>query len=190
LLVTLGTGVGGGVLVGGRVLRGAHGFAAEVGHFQVDPGGPMCACGQRGCWEATASGNRLGELGREAARAGTAPSVLALAGGDPDAGLGEHGGQAAAAGHDDARALLDGYAADVAVGLVGLANIFDPERILVSGGLVVLGDVLLEPVRAAFDGRIEGAAYRPPVPIVAAALGDRAGIVGAAVLARDLVTRA
>jgi glucokinase len=184
LLVTLGTGVGGGVVSGGVVLRGAHGFGAEIGHFQVDPDGPVCACGGRGHWEATASGTALGALARDRARAGAAPGVLARAGGDVDAIRGTTVGDAARDGDADAVDLLHDYAVDVAVGLVGLVNVFDSELVVVSGGLVALGDLLLDPIRAAFAGKIEGAAYRPDVPIVAAELGDDAGLVGAAVLAR------
>ncbi len=186
LLVTLGTGVGGGVVSGGKVLRGAHGFGAEIGHFQVDPDGPMCACGQRGHWEAVASGHALGVLGRERAAAGKAPSVLARAGGDVDAVTGLHVGDAAQAGEPDAVALVREYAHDVAVGLVGLANILDPAVILISGGLVEFGGVLLDPLREWFKGHIEGATYRAPVEIVPAALGEEAGLVGAAVLARTI----
>jgi glucokinase len=185
LLITLGTGVGGGVVTRGEVLRGAHGFGAEIGHFQVDPDGPLCACGQRGHWEALASGTALGALGREWATAGAAPSVLSRAG-SIDAITGVLVGDAAQDGAADALAVVEEHARRVAVGLVGLANIFDPERIVVSGGLVELGDVLLTPLRAAFDGRLEGAAHRPPVPIVEAELGGRAGVMGAAVLARAL----
>ena len=186
LLITLGTGVGGGVVTRGEVLRGAHGFGAEIGHFQVDPDGPLCACGQRGHWEAMASGTALGALGREWALAGAAPSVLARAAGAVHDITGVMVGDVAQAGADDAVAIVEEYARRVAIGLVGLVNIFDPERVVVSGGLVELDDVLLRPLRAAFDGRIEGAAYRPAVPIVAAELGGQAGVVGAAVLARDL----
>jgi glucokinase len=186
LLVTLGTGVGGGIVIGGEVFRGAHGFGAEIGHFQVDPEGPLCACGERGHWEAVASGNRLGELGRARAADGGAPSVLARAGGDPMAVTGVHVGDAAQAGEPDAVAIVRAYAQQVAVGLVGLANILDPEVILVSGGLVELGDVLLDAIREWFDGHLEGAGYRTPVEIRAAALGEDAGVVGAAILARAL----
>jgi glucokinase len=186
LLITLGTGVGGGIVTRGEVLRGAHGFGAEVGHFQVDPDGPLCACGQRGHWEAVASGTALGALAREWAAAGAAPSVLARAGGVAADITGVVVGDAARDGADDAVAVIGEYARYVGIGLVGLVNIFDPELVVVSGGLVGLGDVLLEPLRAAFDGRIEGAPHRPEVPIVAAELGPRAGVVGAAVLAREL----
>jgi len=186
LLITLGTGVGGGVVTRGEVLRGAHGFGAEIGHFQVDPHGPLCACGQRGHWEAVASGTALGGLGREWAAAGAAPSVLARADGAVEGITGVLVGDVAQEGAEDAVAILEEYARRVAIGLVGLVNIFDPERVVVSGGLVELGDVLLGPLRAAFDGRIEGAAHRPAVPILPAELGGRAGVVGAAVLAREL----
>lgn len=187
LLITLGTGIGGGVVTRGEVLRGAHGFGSEIGHFQVDPDGPLCACGQRGHWEALASGTALGALGREWAAAGAAPSVLARASGSIDDITGILVGDVAQSGAADAIAIVDEYARRVAIGLVGLVNIFDPERVVVSGGLVELDDVLLAPLRLAFDGRIEGAAHRPAVPILAAELGGRAGVVGAAVLARELV---
>jgi glucokinase len=186
LLVTLGTGIGGGVVVGGKVMRGAHGFGAEIGHFQVDPNGPECVCGEVGHWEAVASGNALGALGRAHAAAGTLPSVLALVNGDVDAIRGVHVGDAAQSGAPDAVALLREYAHHVAVGLVGLANILDPQVILISGGLVELGSALFEPLREWFDGHIEGARYRTGIEILPAALGEEAGVVGAAVLARAL----
>ena len=110
LCITLGTGVGGGVVTGGRVLRGAHGFAAEVGHFQIDPNGPMCACGERGHWEAIASGTALGRLGARARRGRDAPSVLARVDGVVDAITGVHVGDAAQAGEADALALVHEYA--------------------------------------------------------------------------------
>lgn len=186
LMITLGSGIGGGIVARGRVIRGAHGFAAEVGHFQIDPDGPMCACGQRGHWEAFASGHALGRMGRQWAREGRAPGVLARAGGDADAVTGVHVGDSAQAGEPDGRALLGEYASHVAVGLAGLANILDPERIVISGGLVELGDTLLAPVRDAFAGCIEGAEYRPMIRIVPAELGEHAGVIGAAARARDL----
>jgi glucokinase len=185
LLITLGTGVGGGVISNGRLLRGAHGFAAEVGHWQFDPAGPACACGEIGHWEAMASGTALGRTGRERARSGDAPGVLARAGGDADRVNGVMVGDSAQAGEPDGVAILEEFAHMVALGLAGLANILDPEIIVVSGGLVELGDALLVPLRAAFHSHIEGAAHRPGIQIVAGELGDAAGVVGAAALARD-----
>jgi glucokinase len=186
LVITLGTGIGGGIITDGRVARGAHGFAAEVGHWQFDPHGPECACGEIGHWEALASGGALGALARARAAAGEAPNVLARAGGDLRAVTGLEVGESATAGEADGRDILERYARQVALGFAGLTNILDPELIVVSGGLVELGDVLLKPLRDAFSAHLEGAPYRPEVPIVAAALGERAGVVGAAALARQL----
>jgi glucokinase len=186
LVITLGTGIGGGIITDGRVARGAHGFAAEVGHWQFDPHGPECACGEIGHWEALASGGALGALARARAAAGDAPNVLARAGGDLRAVTGVEVGDSATAGEADGRDILERYARRVALGFAGLTNILDPEIIVVSGGLVELGDVLLKPLRDAFSAHLEGAPYRPEVPIVAAALGERAGVVGAAALARQL----
>ena len=186
LVITLGTGIGGGVICGGQILRGAHGFAAEVGHWQFDPKGPECACGEWGHWEAAASGPALGALARAAAAAGDAPKVLARAGGDLRAVTSVEVADAASAGDADGVRILEAYARRVALGFAGLANILDPEVIVVSGGLIELGDLLLAPLRDAFGAHLEGAPYRPEVPIVRAALGERAGVVGAAALARQL----
>jgi glucokinase len=184
LLITLGTGIGGGIIANGALYRGGHGFSAEVGHFTVEPDGPLCACGERGHWEAVASGTALGRMAREAAVLGDAPNILQLAGGQVEAITGHYVTQAALAGAPDAHHLLERYAHNVALGLAGLANILDPTLIVVSGGLVELGDLLLAPVRRSFEGRIEGADLRPSPGIVAATLGDRAGMIGAAALAR------
>jgi glucokinase len=185
IVVTLGTGIGGGVLVGGTVLRGAHGFAAEVGHFQIDPDGPMCACGERGHWEAMASGSALGLMAREAATRGELPSVLHAVDGEVDTIRGPHVSDAARSGAADAIALVDAYCFNVAIGLVGLANVFDPAVIAIAGGLVNDGDLYLDPIRAHFLGHIEGARYRPTPAIVPAQLGERAGVIGAAMVALD-----
>lgn len=185
LVITLGTGIGGGVIVDGRVLRGANGFAAEVGHFQIDPAGPMCACGEVGHWEAMASGSALGQMARDAAAAGNAPSILERAGGRIDAIVGHHVSDAASVGAPDALVLVDQYSLNVAIGLVGLANIFDPSVIAISGGLVNDGEIFLEPVRRHFLGRIEGAEYRVTPEILPAAMGERAGVIGAGLLALD-----
>jgi glucokinase len=187
LVVTLGTGIGGGLIVNGEEYRGGHGMAAEIGHFRVDPDGPLCACGEPGHWEAVASGTALGRRAREWAARGDAPNVLALAGGNVDGITGHEVGRAAAAGGDDALAILAEHAGDVAVGLGGLINILDPEAVVISGGLIDLGDHLLGPLRAALPGHVEAAARRPMPPVLPAALGEHAGAVGAAALARTLL---
>jgi glucokinase len=184
LMVTLGTGIGGAIVVDDRVLTGAHGFAAEVGHMVVDPTGPPCPCGRRGCWERFASGSGLGRLAREAAHAGSLGSVVALAGGDPEDVRGEHVTGAALAGDEGARSVVEELGRWVALGLANLTALLDPTRIVVGGGLAEAGELLLEPTRRAFAGIVHGGASRPPVEIVAAELGERAGAVGAALAAR------
>jgi glucokinase len=186
LLVTLGTGIGGGLLLDGHLYRGAHNFGGEIGHFTVDASGPMCACGERGHWESIASGTALGRMARDLVARGGGQGVIAAAGGDRDAVTGIDVGHAAARGDGDALALLAQYADNVALGLAGLANVLDPERIVIAGGLVELGPLLFGPLKDAFGRHLEGLEYRPEIEIVPAQLGERAGAVGAAVLAREL----
>jgi glucokinase len=185
LLVALGTGIGGGLVVGGRLARGANGYAGEIGHMVVDPNGPPCPCGQRGCWERYASGGGLGRLGREAAEAGLAPGVVALAGGEPDRVRGEHVTDAAEAGDPGALAILDTFAGWLALGLGNLTNVLDPSRIVLGGGLVEDAALWIDATRAAFPAHVVGASARPQVQIVTAMLGARAGAVGAALVARQ-----
>jgi glucokinase len=184
VVVTLGTGIGGGLVVNKQVTRGAHGFAGEIGHMVVDPSGPSCPCGKRGCWERFASGSGLGRLAREAAHAGRLDEVLRAVGGDPEAVRAEDVTAAAAAGDATAQAVLEELGWWLALGLANLANLLDPSLFVLGGGLVDALDLVLEPVRAAFDELVEGRHRRPEVMICLASLGERAGAIGAAVLAR------
>jgi glucokinase len=183
VIVTLGTGIGGGIVCGGEIYRGANGFAGEVGHMVVDPNGPPCPCGQQGCWERFASGSGLGRLAREAALAGRARRVVELAGGDPEAVRGEHVSQALGEGDEEARAIMAQFAWWLALGLVNLVNIFDPDALVIGGGLIAAGDALFDPARLAFAELLTARSVRPAVPLVPAALGTDAGAIGAAFLA-------
>ncbi|MDQ6798642.1 MAG: ROK family protein [Actinomycetota bacterium] len=187
ILVTQGTGIGGGIIVGGRVHRGANGFAGEIGHMVVDPQGPPCPCGQRGCWERFASGSGLGRLGREAAaRPGTgtgAGRMVELAGGEVEAIRGEHVTAALGEGDTQAAEVMERFAWWTALGLANLANIFDPQVFVLGGGLAMAGEAFLAPTRAAFHDLLMGADWRPAARIVAPELGHRAGAIGAAGLA-------
>lgn len=182
VLVTLGTGIGAGIVLGGRLYRGAHGFSGEVGHMVVDPNGPPCVCGGRGCWERYASGSGLARLAREAAVGGRAPGLVARAGGDPDLVRGEHVTVAAAAGDEGAAAVLRDFAWWLALGLSNLANIFDPECFVIGGGLIEAGALVLPPVRQHLGDLIEARDHRPEVEVLPAQLGERAGAIGAALL--------
>lgn len=183
ILVTLGTGIGGGIVADGHLYRGANGFGAEMGHMVVCPDGPPCSCGQRGCWEQYASGNGLGRLGRDAVAAGEAPRLVELAG-SADAVRGQHVVQAATEGDAGAKTVIERFAWWLARGLANLANIFDPQAFVVGGGLVAAGDVILAPTREVFPGLVMAADHRPEIPIVPAQLGEDAGAIGAATVAR------
>lgn len=185
VLVTLGTGIGAGIIAGGRLYEGASGFAGEPGHMVIDPSGPPCPCGRRGCWERFASGSGLGRLARDAAAAGRAPAVVARAGGDPEAVRGEHVTEAALAGDSDALAILRELAWWLALGLANLVDLLDCELIVIGGGLAEAGESLLGPVREAFADLVLAADHRPPVRIVAASFGAEAGAIGAALLASE-----
>jgi glucokinase len=186
ILVTLGTGIGAGIVVGGTIVRGANGFAGEPGHMVVDPDGPHCPCGRRGCWERYASGSGLGRLARDAAMAGRLDVVVALAGGDPEGVRGEHVTAAARDGDPEAIDVMADFGWWVALGVANLVNILDPEMVVIGGGLVEAGELLLAPVRAAFQDLVMSAAHRPPVQIVPAVLGEHAGAIGAALLSAVL----
>ncbi len=189
VLVTLGTGIGAGVVVGGSVQLGAHGFAGEPGHMVVLADGPRCDCGGRGHWEVFASGRGLGRLGREAAAAGRTDAVLAGAGGVVAAIRGEHVVAAAREGDAGALAVIDRFSWWVALGLANLADVLDPGLFVLGGGLVTDADLLLDPVRAHFHQHVMAQAHRPEAPIVAATLGERAGAIGAALEARRALAR-
>ena len=181
LMVTVGTGVGGGVVTGGRLLRGAYGVAAEIGHLCVVPDGLPCGCGNRGCLESYASGTAL----VRAARAAPGPALLAAAGGDPAAITGPMVTAAALAGDEVAVALIADLGRWLGHGIASLAAVLDPGIVVVGGGVAEAGDLLLDPVRAAFERELSGGGYRPRAAIVPAVLGNRAGMIGAADLARE-----
>lgn len=183
LCVTLGTGIGGGFVFDGRPYRGAHGGAAEIGHMLVDPDGPLCGCGRRGCWEQYASGLALERMAREALRFQpdhvlhahlsrgeiTGPAITAAA----------RGGDALAKG------VIDEMARWVGWGFASLVNLLEPERIAVGGGIAREWDILQETALRAMSDRTEATDHRRLPDVVPASLGPDAGIVGAALLLLD-----
>ena len=136
VMVTLGTGIGGGIVMDGRVQVGSAGFAGEIGHMVVDPAGPPCPCGRRGCWERFASGAGLGVLAREAALAGRLGEVVRLAGGDPESVRGEDVSAAAAAGDPAAQQVIREVGGWIGFGLANLAAVLDPACFVLGGGVV------------------------------------------------------
>jgi glucokinase len=184
LAVTVGTGIGGGIVADGELLRGAHGFAAEIGHIIVEPDGPPCGCGNRGCWEQVASGRALGRLARAEVEREPAGRIAALAGGAEASG--RHVSEAAREGDPAAAAIFATVGRRLGEGIAGLVNILDPEVVIVGGGVAEEGAVLLEPAREAFLDAVEAPEHRPEVPILAATLGNDAGAIGAAALGLGL----
>jgi glucokinase len=183
LLVTMGTGIGGGIVIQGKLFRGAYGFAAEIGHIIVEPGGPLCGCGNLGCWEQVASGRAIGRLGRRAAMDHPQTLMVELAGGDPDKVDGRVVTAAAKRGDPVATHVLAEVGRRLGEGIGGLVNVLDPDVVVVGGGAVEAGDLILTPARRSFVETVEAPRHRPDVPIVAAAMGNDAGAVGAADLA-------
>ena len=187
VMVTLGTGIGGGLLIDGAIERGRFGIAGEFGHMQVVPEGLRCECGNRGCWEQYASGNALVREARSLILAGSPVTVdlLASAGGTVDGLTGPVITQAAKEGDAIARELLADVGRWLGVGMANIAAAFDPGTFVVGGGVSAAGDLLLGPAREAFERQLTGRGYRPPARIVAAKLGNNAGLIGAADLARN-----
>jgi glucokinase len=184
-LLTLGTGIGGGIVVDGRLVRGAGGGAGEWGHMVVDLDGPPCPCGNAGCLEALVSGTALGQSGARVAAA------------TPDSGL----GRALAAGREITGMLVTELAHDgdrsardvvanmgiyLGVGIANITNILNPEAVVVGGGAIAAGDLLLEPARRTVAERAL-APSRDQVRIVPTRFGDASGMMGAALLAMDLL---
>ncbi|GCD91754.1 ROK family protein [Nocardioides sp. LS1] len=183
VMVTLGTGIGGALVLGGRVHRGRNGMAGEFGHMQVVPDGQPCECGNRGCWEQYSSGNALVRFAR--ARIGHEPTVLEeLCHGNPDLLMGPMVTDAAEAGDLVARQAFGSVGEWLGVGVANLVAAFDPDCVVVGGGVSAAGDRLLEPARSALVRSLVGGGQRVVPPLVRAALGPEAGVVGAADLAR------
>ena len=173
--LTLGTGVGGGLIVSGRLLTGARGFAGEIGHMVLDPGGPQCACGQRGCLEALV-GTRAFIEGYSAA-GGRAPVGVTV---DPP-----WIEKQARQGDPAALRVFEQVGYWLGTALINLANLLDPEVFVLGGGLAKAGDLLFEPVRRRLkEGSM--AAAQPPA-VLPARLGEKAGVVGAALEALDVL---
>lgn len=171
---TVSTGIGGGIIVGGRLLHGVHGYAGELGHLMIEADGPPCSCGGRGCLEALASGTAIARLARERLAAGE-PSRLT-----PDATAADVFA-AAAAGDRLAASVVERAMWRLGIGVVNALHLFDPALVILGGGVTNAGRLVFDPVERAV-ARLAMPAFRQ-TPVVRAALGDDAGLYGAAVLA-------
>ena len=185
LFVTIGTGVGGGIVHRGTVLRGGFGAAAEVGHIRVVPDGRLCGCGQRGCLEQYASGTALVNDARARVGSGDAQvEPLLRVAGDAAAITGQMVTALAQEGDPMCVDLLRDVGQWVGEGLATLAAVLDPSVIAIGGGVADAGDLLLDPVRRAFEDHLPAREHRKIAEVRLAALGNEAGLIGAADLAR------
>ncbi len=184
VLLTVGTGIGGGIIINGKLYSGPCGSAGEVGHMTIDVNGPRCNCGNIGCWELLASGTAMAKEAIRRIKQGEKSSLTKLVGGQIENITAETVSLAAQDGDSLALEVILKAATYLGVGMVNLVNIFNPEMIIVGGGVAQMGDLLLEPARRVVKER----AFRlsaQAVRIVPAQLGDDAGVLGAAVFARQ-----
>lgn len=184
VLITVGTGIGGGLVLGGQIYRGPTGRGAELGHIVLNPDGPLCGCGNHGCFEAYASGSALTRMGREAA-ADDPDGLIARLGAEQGGVTGQTVTAAATQGDAVAQDLFGRLGRWLGVGIASLANIFELEAVVVGGGVVGTGDLLLEPARRAAREFAYAPQARRTVPILPAVYGGDAGMIGAALLALE-----
>lgn len=182
-MVTIGTGIGSGFVVDGRLLRGASGAAAEIGHTVVDPSGPLCECGLKGCLEQFASGLAIARWARQSVADDPQSAILTFAG-SVDQITAEHVGKAAREYDETARAVLRRAGLALGVGLSNIANIFDPEVIVLAGSVTRAGEAFLGPARDRFASMTD-AQRRRPMRLELSSLEGDAGILGAAALALE-----
>jgi glucokinase len=186
LMLTVGTGIGGGIVVNGELYRGAFGIAAEIGHIRVVPEGHLCGCGARGCFEQYGSGNALMRHAREAIAASPdiARNLLSRGDGTLEGLTGKAITDAARDGDAVALAAFNTTAQWLGAGIASLSVVLDPECVVIGGGVIDAGDILLNPTRAALEQAMPFAGKHPYPEIIAAQLGNEAGLVGVADLAR------
>lgn len=186
IYITISTGIGGGIIIDGQIYSGAIGAAGEVGHMTIDDNGPVCNCGSRGCWEALASGTALGREARRRVEAGRRTSMLKYAEGDIEKITPQIVHSAAKQGDRLAKELIARTGYYVGVGLANLINIFNPELIVIGGGLSNMGDMLLDPAIKTAGERAFKEAYQS-VRFASAQLGGYSGILGAAAFALEKI---
>jgi glucokinase len=187
MMLTVGTGIGGGIVVNGALYRGAYGIAAEFGHMRVVPDGHICGCGARGCFEQYASGNALLRHAREAINASPEVARNLLPRGDGTvAGLtGQAITEAARDGDPVALAAFNTTGQWLGAGIASLSVLLDPACVVIGGGVIDAGEILLKPTRESLERNMPFAGKHPYPKIIAAQLGNEAGLVGVADLARS-----
>jgi glucokinase len=188
IYITLSTGIGGGVVIDGKIYTGTIGAAGEVGHMTIDDNGPICNCGNRGCWETLASGTALAREARDRIKDGVKTSILEYAEGDVEKVTAKAIHSAAEQGDSLAKELIARTGYYVGVGLANLINIFNPELIVIGGGLSNIGDMLLKPALKTAEARTYKEAFQA-VRFASPMLGQNSGVLGAAAFALQEVRK-
>lgn len=184
VMLTLGTGVGGGIIVDDELYFGSEGHAGEVGHQTIDPDGPLCGCGNRGCLESLASGPAIASMGIRAVKQGMTTSIRDLAGGDLDNITPKTVADAASGGDAVANLIIRTAGGYIGTGIANLVVILNPDTVVVGGGVAKAGDLLFRAIEETVDRRVcIFSGGRGAVRIVPAELGEEAGAIGAAVWA-------
>lgn len=185
-MLTVGTGIGGGIVVNGDLYRGAFGIAAEIGHIRVVPDGHLCGCGARGCFEQYGSGNALMRHTREAIAASpdVARNLLSRGDGTIEGLTGKAITEAARDGDAVALAAFNTTGQWLGAGIASLSVVLDPETVVIGGGVIDAGEILLAPIRDSLERTMPFAGKHPYPEIIGASLGNEAGLVGVADLAR------
>lgn len=182
VFITLGTGVGGGIIIGGKIFAGGKNVGAEIGHMVIKHGGEKCTCGRKGCFEAYSSATALIRDTRKAMEEDESSAMWACGGLDKVTGK-------TAFDYSDtdpaAKKVVDGYIYDLACGIINLANIFRPQAVILGGGVAEQGEKLIAPLQERLDRKIFGGQAYAPVKIVKASLGNLAGALGSAKLAMN-----
>ncbi len=184
ILLTLGTGIGGGIIIDGRLYLGSTGSAAELGHMVIDVNGPVCACGRNGCLEALASGSAVAREAISRVRRGGLSALIKMVDGKIENITAETVHLAAKEGDELASEVINQAAYYLGIGVVNLINIFNPEMVVIGGSMADMGDLLLQPVRQMVAERAFPL-YSQTVQIVPAQLGNDAGLFGAAIFALE-----
>ncbi len=182
VMITLGTGVGGGIIINGKIVTGFNGAAGELGHMVIHAGGELCNCGRRGCYERYASATALIKFTKEAAEKHPESVISQLCEGDLNKISAKTPFQAKRQGDPVAAEIVDNYIKDLGDGILNFISIFQPEVILVGGGVSHEGDYLFEPLREYVKKNAFAAEYIPQAKILRATLGNDAGLIGAAML--------
>ncbi len=184
VFITLGTGVGGGFVKDGRIFHGFNFAGAELGHIVIDPNGPLCSCGRKGCWETFSSATALVRQTRAAMEADKKSVMWELVGGDPDQVDGRTAFDGLRRGDETARRVVDSFCRYLACGITNIVNIFQPEILSVGGGISAEGETLLAPVREILEREEYSRNCVKRTELKKAVLGNDAGIIGAAFLWR------